>query len=272
MNYVTLRIVFAVLLLCTLKVHASLMISPTRVVFDERQRHAKVFLINSSQEYKTYRLSFKEKRALPQGGYQDIASEDNPMRLSELLRMTPKQVRLAPGERQVVKLALRRKRDMAEGEYRSHLFFQALPNGQEQAQPGGGIRLNMIMSYSIPVIYRQSTSLPQVEIEQAQILRSDTGLYDKVAITLKRNGNASSFGNLRVLWRQNQQAQWQQIALTNSYSIYPEVSRAQLQLTILKPQLLKNPRSGQLKVVYDGGSEYAQQQFAERIFTVSSGQ
>ncbi|ALU44481.1 fimbrial biogenesis chaperone [Pseudoalteromonas rubra] len=268
MKYITHIVLFA-LLFCTTHVYANLLISPTRVVFDERQRSAKVFLINSSQEYKTYRLSFKEKLALPQGGYTDVSEQENPMRLSGLLRMTPKQVRLAPGERQVVKLALRRQRNMAAGEYRSHLFFQALPEKKNQDQEGVGIRLNMIMSYSIPLIYRQSASSPQVSIDEASLSRGKTGKLETVNLTLSRKGDASPFGGVRVFWRAQNRANWEEAALVNSFSIYPELSQAQLQLKLLTPEMFQGVRSGQLKVVYTGSGEYKGQSFAERIFSIA---
>ncbi|MCF2907251.1 fimbria/pilus periplasmic chaperone [Pseudoalteromonas sp. DL2-H2.2] len=268
MKYIT-RILLFVLLFCTAQTYANLLISPTRVVFDERQRSAKVFLINSSQEYKTYRLSFKEKMALPEGGYTDVSEQENPMRLSGLLRMTPKQVRLAPGERQVVKLALRRQRNMAAGEYRSHLFFQALPEKQDLDNEGVGIRLNMIMSYSIPLIYRQSASSPQVTIDEATLSRGKSGRIETVNLSLSRAGDASPFGRISVFWRKQKGASWKEAALVNSYSIYPELSQAQLQLTLLDGDLFQGARSGELKVVYTGSGEYKGQSFAERIFSVT---
>ncbi|WP_054017346.1 molecular chaperone [Pseudoalteromonas sp. R3] len=268
MKYIT-HIAVLVLLFCAAQSQANLLISPTRVVFDERQRNAKVFLINNSQEYKTYRLSFKEKLALPEGGYKDVSEQDNPKRLSGLLRMTPKQVRLAPGERQVVKLALRRKKDMAAGEYRSHLFFQALPEKKDSAQQGVGIRLNMIMSYSIPVIYRQSASVPRVTIDDAKMSRSESGRYDTVSLALSRQGDASTFGQVSVFWRGHNKAKWQEAAIVSSYSIYPEVSQSHLQLKLIDPSIVQGARSGELKVVYTGSGEYQGLPFAERTFSVT---
>ena len=44
--------------------------------------------------------------------------------LKNMVRISPSQVRLAPGERQIVKLAIRKPKDLAEQEYRSHLAFK----------------------------------------------------------------------------------------------------------------------------------------------------
>ena len=49
--------------------YANLLISPTRISFDERQRTAKVTVINTGNEYQTYRVLWSEKQAQPSGGY-----------------------------------------------------------------------------------------------------------------------------------------------------------------------------------------------------------
>ena len=51
---------------------ASLLISPTRLSFAERERSSKVFLMNTSSETKTYRLEFQQQKQLPDGRYQAL--------------------------------------------------------------------------------------------------------------------------------------------------------------------------------------------------------
>ncbi|KZN49571.1 hypothetical protein N474_04755 [Pseudoalteromonas luteoviolacea CPMOR-2] len=248
-------------------VHASLMISPTRVVFDERQRTAKVFLINNSQEEKTYRLGWKEKHALASGGYRDLASDEvGPWRLSHMIRMTPKQVHLAPGERQVVKLALRRKKDMAHGEYRSHLFFQALPTEQHRVSQAIGINLNMILSYSIPIVYRKQVSIPTVTISDAQ-LKLNTAGQQVIHVNISRQGHASAFGKIQAYWKAHNTKQWQRVSVANNFAIYPEVAKANIELNILNGQKIAG--RGQLKVTYDGQEEYAGKELAQKTFALT---
>ncbi|MCF6438112.1 fimbria/pilus periplasmic chaperone [Pseudoalteromonas luteoviolacea] len=247
-------------------VNASLMISPTRVVFDERQRTAKVFLINNGSEAKTYRLGWKEKRALAKGGYQDLAPEQaGPWKLSELMRMTPRQVYLAPGERQVVKLALRRKQGMRDGEYRSHLLFQALPTENPDQSVAIGISLNMILSYSIPVMYRKGVDVPQVTVSSAQYTSNIHG-KPVIAVKLKRSGAASALGKLTAHWQPNGKKEWTKVAIANNYAIYPEVDEASVELNILQGQAIRG--SGQLKLMYTGQEEYRDTVFSQRIFNV----
>ncbi|ESP95511.1 MULTISPECIES: molecular chaperone [Pseudoalteromonas] len=259
---------FVALSFFTQAVYASLMISPTRVVFDERQRTAKVFLINNGSEAKTYRLGWKEKRALPFGGYQDLQSEQvGPWKLSHLMRMTPRQVHLAPGERQAVKLALRRKQGMSAGEYRSHLLFQALPTEQLDNSEAIGISLNMILSYSIPVIYRKDVVAPEVRI-MATKLSTDLNGNTVIAIDLQRSGSASALGKLQAHWQPKGAKEWQVVATANNYAIYPEVTNASVELNILAGKVLKG--GGQLRVTYTGQEEYRNLIFSQRTFDIAN--
>ncbi|MDK1287435.1 molecular chaperone [Pseudoalteromonas umbrosa] len=247
---------------------ASLMISPTRVIFDERQRTAKVFLINNGSEAKTYRLGWKEKQALPAGGYLDLLpNQVGPWKLSHLMRVTPRQVHLEAGERQVVKLALRRKQGMDDGEYRSHLLFQALPTEKQSQSEAIGVSLNMILSYSIPVIYRKNVSPPEVKITAVELSKNLSG-KPVITVDMFRKGAASAFGKLRADWKPEGAKQWLNVATANNYAIYPEVSQAQVELNILSEKVITG--KGQLRVTYTGQAEFRDHAFSQRTFDITS--
>ncbi|MFW8120996.1 hypothetical protein, partial [Klebsiella pneumoniae] len=64
-NKLTLVLVFSFIFLSH-NALADLLISPTRISFDERQRTAKVTVINTSKEY---RVIWSEKQSTATGGY-----------------------------------------------------------------------------------------------------------------------------------------------------------------------------------------------------------
>ena len=172
---------------------ANLLISPTRVTFDERQRSAKVTVINNSDEQRTYRVVWSEKQALPGGGYSNLAQVTENS-LSPMTRLSPKQVTLAAGEKQTVKIAIRKPKGLQQGEYRSHLLFQALPNGNKDQK--SGIQINMIMSFSIPVVYREQPEQPNVTITQAKIIKNSYQSKPQIQVQLQRHNNFSSYVKL----------------------------------------------------------------------------
>ena len=76
---INLRSLIFGLILCMLfisHVKADLLISPTRVVFDERARSKQIVLINSGSKTMTYRLGWDQKKALTSGGYADLTAEE----------------------------------------------------------------------------------------------------------------------------------------------------------------------------------------------------
>lgn len=188
-------VVLLALSVCTIgkSAHANLLISPTRISFDERQRTAKVTVINTGDKYQTYRVLWSEKQAQPTGGYIQLAEPTNES-LSTMARLSPKQMRLAPGEKQTVKIAIRKPKNLVSGEYRSHLLFQALPG--ENTNKTSSIKVNMIMSYSIPILLRKDMQQPNVVIEQAQLVLNNSNKRPQFLLNINREGKFSSYGKL----------------------------------------------------------------------------
>ena len=229
---------------------ANLLISPTRVSFDERQRSAKVTVINSSEEYRTYRVLWSEKLALPAGGYQTL-SEPETTSLSPMARLSPKQIRLAPGERQTIKIAIRKPKNLAKGEYRSHLLFQALPNEDKAAK--AGLKVNMILSFSIPVIYREQGELPKVAFQTAEIVEDSLNKKPKIAVKLTEEQGFSSYGRLSA-YVTNSAGKQEKIAEIGNLSLYPEVNETTAYLALFTDKKL--PKKGPIEIKYEGADEY----------------
>lgn len=235
---------------------ANLLISPTRVTFDERQRSAKVTVINNSDEQRTYRVVWSEKQALPAGGYNNLA-QVTANSLSPMTRLSPKQVTLAPGEKQTVKIAIRKPKGLQPGEYRSHLLFQALPN--ENTEQKSGIQINMIMSFSIPVIYREQAEQPKVTITQAKIIKNSNQSKPQIEVQLQRHNNFSSYGKLSA-YVKTASGEAEKVAEISNLSLYPEVDTLTATLSLFKDKQL--PKNGELLIDYQGSDEYRAIDFA----------
>ncbi|MBE0457640.1 fimbria/pilus periplasmic chaperone [Pseudoalteromonas sp. KG3] len=246
-------------------VMANLLISPTRISFDERQRTAKVTVINTSDEYKTYRVQWSEKQSTSTGGYVTLL-EPTATSLSPMTRLSPKQMRLAPGEKQTVKIAIRKPKQLADGEYRSHLLFQTLPN--ENPNSTSSIKINMIMSYSIPVVLRQNAKIPTVEIEQVQVVQNPINQRPELKLKLIRDSDFSSYGKLSAYYQSNTNDKLEKIAEIGNLSIYPEVNNADVTLSLFSDKTLDKP--GNIIFKYIGSEEYTDVNFAELNLAVSA--
>jgi len=254
-----------ILLIPSFYSHGNLLISPTRVTFDERQRVATVVVINNSDEHRTYRLSWQEKTAKPTGGYITLDKDTvNPTALSNMIRMSPSQVRLAPGERQTVKLALRKPQGLKEQEYRSHLLFQALPN--ENKNKNIGIKVNLILSYSIPVILRQGTEPPVLDIKSIELKKQQE--RKSLLISIAKEGKYSSFGKVEVFYKPNSTEKEVKVAMVSDYSIYSEVPVSKLSLSFFEGSKITS--AGKLRIVYSGLKEYREKVFTEKTVDIDA--
>lgn len=247
-------------------VDANLLISPTRVAFSERDRIQTVTLINSGKEEKTYRVEWTEQKVNPEGQYQVLSEEeyqDFPI-ASPFLRYTPRQVTLAPGEKQVIKVMARRAAEMADNEYRSHLSFTALPNTKQPATPNGGglsMQLNMLMSYSIPVILRTSPVDATAEIEDIKFESNPSKSLNDIVVTLSRKGQTSLTGSLKAYYTPVGESNEINIGILNGFNFFPESSRLTKTLMWAEPI---NLTEGTLRVSYEGTKEFSGQILAEK--------
>lgn len=194
-------------LLAALPAAADLMLFPTRVVFDKNQRAAQVELINTGQENATYRIHLVNRRMSETG---DFSPVDNPLPGEQfadaMLRYSPRQVTLAPGRGQTVRIMLRKPANLTAGEYRSHLQFDRVPDAsgassiQEQAATPGpgevGVQLKALVGVSIPVIVRQGETQATVALSGLEVLKPAAAAPPAMAAVLQRSGNRSVYGDL----------------------------------------------------------------------------
>jgi len=208
----TLKFASTFILLCLLTLTgnpsfaaAQIMVTPTRIVFDAKTRTETVTVINSGDEEGTYRILLVNKRMLPDGNIVNIkAPEGGEQFADKMIRYSPRQVTLKPGQSQVVRLSLRKPRDLKDGEYRSHMTFKALPNKKkgvdintiDKDSKNIGVKLTAIISVTIPVIIRHGKTEVAVSIDSMKVSPPDAKSPNPVlSMTLKREGTQSVYGD-----------------------------------------------------------------------------
>lgn len=251
---------------------ANLLISPTRLAFSERDRTASVTLINSGNKTQTYRLEWINQIATAEGGYQLL--KDGELNgfpsAAEFLRVSPRQVTLRPNERQTVKVMVRRPRDLADGEYRSHLQFTALPpQEQESDNSQMSIKLNLLLSYNIPVMVRQGDIDANVAIEQVTLLpQLSANNAATIAVRLNHEGKHSTTGRLRAFWSKQGGNREYPVGVLNGLNVYPDTK--QRDAKIVWPDFDVSG-SGFLKVIYEGEGEFKNRILAEKTIPLRIG-
>lgn len=207
-----------------------LLVAPTRVVFEGRTRAAELTLLNIGKQTATYRISFTHLRMTELGELKEIETpEPGDQFADELVRYSPRQVTLDPNVAQTIRLQVRKPEKLADGEYRSHMLFRAVPPESSQPQTsveteekktGYSIRLTPIYGVSIPVIVRNGATSVKASLEILGMRPAEKpGEPSTLEMKIHREGNQSVYGNLRVIFKPSSGKE-QVVAVLNGVAVY----------------------------------------------------
>lgn len=185
---------------------ADLMLYPTRVVLEPKQRSAQVQIVNRGSKPETYRINIVNRRMTENG---EIVAVDTPQTgeqfASDMLRYSPRQVTLQPGVAQTVRINVRKPAKLADGEYRSHLQFDRVPDANSRTdleavnkpEPGQlSIVLEALIGVSIPVIVRQGETTVSASLESLALEPTRANTPPTLTFGIHRSGNRSVYGDL----------------------------------------------------------------------------
>lgn len=248
-----------------------LSISPRRVVFEERKRSVDITLINNSAAATTYRVFFKNMRMNENGLYEKVekAGPDDKF-ADQLIRYTPRVVTVPAKNSQTVRLMVRKPHDLAEGEYRSHLVFQAQPPSDtgtsiESLKMKEGelqVRFIPILSLSIPILVRHGKLSSTVTMSDLK-LQPGVKVDDppNLSLAFHRKGNRSSYGDLKVTFKP-QDGSAVEVGLIRGIAIFTPREDRTLAIPLTLPEGI-SLKDGNLHAVYlarpeDGGEALAE--------------
>lgn len=236
---------------------SQLMISPTRVEFQGTERTKQVNLINNGTDTGRFRISFVRRKMLESGKIEAVEDEAPGLYSDTMVRFSPRQVTLKPGQSQTVRLMLRKKSGTEDGEYRSHLMFQSLPDAKtsdiadiaSDDVKGLTVKLIPIVGITIPVIVKQgklnsNSSLSDFEIKQSNTVKGGSSL----AFNINRTGNESSYGDIRVHFTPKG-AQPVVVGLANGVAVYLPLDKRSFEVKLNPPAGL-SLSDGELHVTY----------------------
>ncbi|MEO6582216.1 MAG: molecular chaperone [Sphingomicrobium sp.] len=234
-----------------------LLVAPTRLVLDGR-KGAEVILNNIGEEPATYRISVEFRRMTADGGLVDVAEPTAEDKLAEeMIVYAPRRVTLRPHQPQSIRVAARAPQGLADGEYRVHLLFRAIPPARPvsaappaEAPKGISFALTPVYGVTIPVIVRFGNLQAKAGIANVRLETKDG--KPAVALDLSRSGDRSTFGEVRVL----RAGVKNPIAIQRAVAVYKEVASRKVSIPV-DPDY-KGALSGPVTVkyveMYDDGS------------------
>jgi len=180
----------------------NLMLMQKRVVFEGNKRIATVQYANTGQDTARYVVSLVHNRMKDDGSMERVETPGpGEWFADDYVRYFPRNIVLGPNESQTMKIQLVNNRNMQPGEYRSHLYFRAVPNSGDSSEDGNtndeelSVSVKAIFGITIPLIIRVGENNSSVQL--ADLAFSHQGAPN-LEFSLIRSGNYSVYGDLSV--------------------------------------------------------------------------
>lgn len=263
---------FGLFFLCVLTTNFSqaqgdLMVFPKRLVFEGNVKTGELNLANIGNDTARYSISFVQYRMNEDGSFTEIQTPDEGQNFADkFLRYYPRSIVLAPKESQVVKLQLTKTGTMTPGEYRSHIYFRAIPNsrplGEEEKKDTNAVsvRLIPVFGITVPTIIRVGEPTTQVSLSDLNLsTRNDT--VTVLNLKFNRTGNMSVYGDVSVSYL-SPDGKKSEVGRANGVAVYTPNNARRFQVA-LNSKALTNKHAGTLHVEYNSPSDAKPVKFAE---------
>lgn len=245
----------------------NLLVTPRRVVFDGSRRVMELNLANTGQDTARYNISFIQYRMTEAGSFEEITEPDPGQNFADRhIRFFPRSVTLAPNEAQTVRMQVVGQERLDPGEYRSHVYFRAVPNevalGEENPNrdtTSVSVRLIPIFGITIPVIIRVGESTTEVYISDLALEKGDNE-ETFLNLTFNRSGNMSVYGDLSVT-HVAPDGKETQVGVVNGIAVYTPNALRKFRIQ-LNSQAGANLNTGKLLITYNAQSDVRPQTFA----------
>lgn len=246
----------------------NLLITPKRVVFEGSKRSVDLNLANNGEDSATYAISLVQIRMREDGGFETITEPDPGQLFADKnIRYFPRSVTLGPNEAQVVKVQAVKLNGLAEGEYRSHFYFRAIPKttpfGEESQVIDTttiSVRLTPIFGITIPVIIRVGEYNANVSLSNLSF-HTINDTIPSINLTLNRTGTMSVYGDLTAD-HISTQGKITRVGAANGVAIYSPNSLRHFDFSLRNIPGI-DYRSGTLRVIYSAPSDVKPARYAE---------
>lgn len=232
----------------------NLLLTPKRVVFEDSKRAEILNLVNTGKDTATYAISFVQNKMKEDGSFEKTNQPDSGQQFaSQYLRFFPRTVTLAPGEAQTVKVQVTKTNGIPSGEYRSHLYFRALPNskplGEKEVIKDSSISVKIVPVFgiSIPVIIRVGENNAAVNFSDVAV-KIERDAIPALHLVFNRSGNMSVYGDISVD-HVSTQGKVTRVGIAKGLAVYTPNTIRRFRL-VLDKKAEVNYQSGKLRIVY----------------------
>ncbi|MDA3852802.1 MAG: hypothetical protein PF444_00950, partial [Bacteroidales bacterium] len=224
--------------------------------FEGRQRVQTFNLNNIGKDTARYEISYVQMRMTENGDFQKISQPDSAQFFADpYLRFFPRHVILAPQESQVVKVQLTKTNELVAGrEYRSHLYFRAVPIGKPLGEKENkkdttsiSVHLSAVYGISIANIIRTGESTTKVSISNLSLETFDNTI-PLIKMEFHRTGNRSCYGDIIVNYISSG-GKTTEVGKIQGFAVYTPGNERKVKMQLQYPEG-KSFKGGRFHVVY----------------------
>jgi len=260
------------LLSITSQAIAGLVLNPQRIVLEDRERSASLDLLNTSNETGRYQIYFEHKIMKEDGSIINIQNpEEGGPYAGDMIRYSPRRVDIPANQSQTIRLAVRRPKNLPDGEYLSHLVLKQIPNikssdGETGSDKPEEKQLNLsvqpILKLAIPVIVRKGKLTTTADITDVTLIKKNE-LVEDLHFTLHRSGGFSLYGDV-ALFEKTEQDLGQRLGFIRGIALYDPTPKRLVKLHLDKPHDLSGKT---LMLRFEENEKYGGTNKVEKILT-----
>jgi P pilus assembly chaperone PapD len=258
----------------TIKAQGDLMIMPRRIVFEGNKKSQELTLANTGKDTAKYTVSIVQFRMKEDGAFESITEPDPGQNFADkYLRFFPRTVTLAPNESQIVKVQLTKADKLAPGEYRSHIYFRAVPKqkplGEEDAPADTtsiSVKLVAVFGITIPAIIQVGESDMKVSISDISLQMTSDNI-PRLNMTFNRTGNMSAYGDVSIDYIAPD-GKSTQVGIVKGMAVYTPNKLRRLWIDLNKVAGV-DYKTGKLHVVFSTPTDLKSSKIAEADFVLN---
>lgn len=251
-------------------------LDPKRIVFQDRDRSAEIHLMNSSDKEVTYRVLFQEMEMNEKGSIRKLDDDqiaEGFKAASKMIRYSPRQVTIPAYSSQIVMFMARKPKDLADGEYRSHALFQAVPDDAGQSlddivlkEDEVGVKITPIFGIAIPVIIRHGQLSATASISGLEL----KSIEDKqvLSMTLNRDGNRSLYGHMEAIYTPADGGEKISVGRIKGISVYDGINQRKVSITLNPPEDVTLEKGGTIKLKFEEDRDMGGDESTESVITI----
>jgi P pilus assembly chaperone PapD len=242
-----------------------IIVTPKRVVFEQNQRIQEVLIANRGSVPAKYRVTLINRAMTESGNLTDaVTPGEGEFFAKDVLRFGPRQVTLGPKQSQKIRIMSRLKSNSEDGEYKSHLLVQEIPEAAPAESAAGsssdqvGVSVRAIFGISLPIIVRKGELSAEASLSDAKVIEMEG---DKmVQVKINRKGTKSLFGTLKVFTGDTQ------IGILKNVAVYLSTPHRITSVRI-NPDHANSLSGKPIRVTYTASEENEDTPSAETAFT-----